>query len=150
MLHVAFEARRGVRVTREYSNQDIVVMWDADRCVHFGNCTRGLPSVFSGRAHPWINLEGADADRVVEVVRSCPSGALHYRRLDGGAEEVADTSMQVWPDPKGALHVRGDIEVLASDGTVLRHDMRVALCRCGGSANKPFCDSSHRTNGFAP
>lgn len=25
---------------------------------------------------------------------------------------------------------------------------RVAFCRCGGSANKPFCDGTHRTNGF--
>jgi CDGSH-type Zn-finger protein len=25
---------------------------------------------------------------------------------------------------------------------------RIALCRCGGSLTKPFCDASHKTNGF--
>jgi CDGSH-type Zn-finger protein len=44
--------------------------------------------------------------------------------------------------------VRGDIEILAPDGTVLRRDTRLALCRCGGSEHKPFCDNSHRMNGF--
>jgi CDGSH-type Zn-finger protein len=44
--------------------------------------------------------------------------------------------------------VRGDIEILAPDGSVLRRDTRIALCRCGGSENKPFCDNSHRKNGF--
>jgi CDGSH-type Zn-finger protein len=33
-------------------------------------------------------------------------------------------------------------------GQLIREDTRVALCRCGGSQNKPFCDGTHRTNGF--
>jgi uncharacterized Fe-S cluster protein YjdI len=135
-------------MTREYHNDTITVLWDAERCIHFGNCVRSLPGVFKSDASPWIDLAGADADEVARVVMGCPSGALHFRRRDGGpAEQPAEPTI-VMPVPDGPLYVRGDIEVLAPDGTVLRRDTRVALCRCGGSANKPFCDLSHRTNGF--
>jgi uncharacterized Fe-S cluster protein YjdI len=134
--------------TREYENDAIVVLWDAERCIHFGNCTRGLPGVFNSSAQPWIRLEGADAETVARVVAGCPSGALHFRRLDGGAQETPDVPTTVRPQLNGPLHVRGDLEVTAADGTLLRKDTRMALCRCGGSANKPFCDMSHRTNGF--
>ncbi len=82
------------------------------------------------------------------MVAGCPSGALHYQRLDGGQQETPDVPTTVRSQRNGPLHVRGDIEVTAADGTVLRRDTRMALCRCGGSANKPFCDLSHRTNGF--
>lgn len=44
--------------------------------------------------------------------------------------------------PDGPLQLQGRIVHAGVDHT------RVALCRCGGSANKPFCDGSHRTNGF--
>jgi CDGSH-type Zn-finger protein len=45
--------------------------------------------------------------------------------------------------PNGPLLVRGDVELVDSDGAVLLQDTRIALCRCGLSANKPLCDGSH-------
>ena len=48
----------------------------------------------------------------------------------------------------GPLFVRGDITVTDEAGAIVRHDTRMALCRCGGSANKPFCDDTHRRIGF--
>jgi CDGSH-type Zn-finger protein len=45
--------------------------------------------------------------------------------------------------------VRGDVEIVALDGTVLpRRRRTIALCRCGLSALKPFCDGSHKAAGF--
>jgi len=44
--------------------------------------------------------------------------------------------------------VRGPVRVELEDGTVLVEDDRVALCRCGNSANAPWCDGSHRKLGF--
>jgi CDGSH-type Zn-finger protein len=40
------------------------------------------------------------------------------------------------------------VRVVAADGTVLYEGEKAALCRCGGSANKPFCDGTHKTIGF--
>ena len=44
--------------------------------------------------------------------------------------------------------IRGGVRVLDAEGNVLYEGDKAALCRCGGSANKPFCDGTHKTNGF--
>jgi len=54
----------------------------------------------------------------------------------------------VQPQVDGPLKVEGEIEILAADGTLLRKAVQVWLCRCGKSANKPFCDSAHKAAGF--
>jgi CDGSH-type Zn-finger protein len=55
----------------------------------------------------------------------------------------------VTPYPDGPLLVRGDVDILGPDGTPLpRRRRTVALCRCGLSALKPFCDGSHKPAGF--
>jgi hypothetical protein len=47
--------------------------------------------------------------------------------------------------PDGPLLVRGDFELRDADGTVIDCRQRmVALCRCGRSAIKPFCDGTHK------
>src|SRR5262249_36398304 len=48
----------------------------------------------------------------------------------------------------GPNYLRGDLAFVDDAGTVLATETRVALCRCGGSQHKPYCDGSHRTNGF--
>ena len=48
----------------------------------------------------------------------------------------------------GPLWVRGGIPVIAADGFAYEVRNRVTLCRCGASANKPFCDGSHFKVGF--
>ncbi len=50
----------------------------------------------------------------------------------------------------GPLRLEGDVEILDPQGKAfgLAGRISVALCRCGHSANKPFCDGSHKTTGF--
>jgi hypothetical protein len=55
----------------------------------------------------------------------------------------------VTPCPDGPLLVRGDVEIVGVDGVPVPTRRRtVALCRCGLSALKPFCDGSHKVAGF--
>jgi CDGSH-type Zn-finger protein len=49
--------------------------------------------------------------------------------------------------PNGPLYVHGRLQIRRQDGSV-REETRVALCPCGQSANKPFCDGTHRRIGF--
>ena len=59
-----------------------------------------------------------------------------------------DGRLDIVPQADGPLLVNGPLELCTGTGRTFAKKTRVALCRCGGSANKPFCDGSHRTNGF--
>lgn len=50
----------------------------------------------------------------------------------------------------GSLRVEGDFEIVDAEGKPfgLAGRTRVTLCRCGQSANKPFCDGGHKACGF--
>ena len=48
----------------------------------------------------------------------------------------------------GPILLNGEVEVLDADGTVIGFQTSAALCRCGKSENKPFCDGHHKTIGF--
>ncbi len=49
----------------------------------------------------------------------------------------------------GPYLIKGPVVLTDADGTPYAvPGENIALCRCGGSQTKPFCDGSHRTNGF--
>jgi len=50
--------------------------------------------------------------------------------------------------PNGPLMVEGTITVTKPDGTAEVKENKSFLCRCGYSANKPYCDGSHKKNNF--
>jgi CDGSH-type Zn-finger protein len=64
-------------------------------------------------------------------------------------KEYATDETVVQASTKAPLLDAGGVRVLDADGKLLYEGERAALCRCGGSANKPFCDGTHRTNGFS-
>ena len=129
--------------TRTYESDGVAVHYDARRCIHAAECVRGLPHVFDPARKPWIDPTQAAADAIVEVVQRCPTGALHFTRKDGGGAEPTPMANTVEVAPDGPLYVRGDLQVETPDGEVVLRDTRVALCRCGLSKRKPFCDGSH-------
>ena len=60
---------------------------------------------------------------------------------------MADVKVNVRPN--GPLIIEGPISLLDSEGNAFTLEQeRVALCRCGQSAKKPFCDAAHRSAGF--
>lgn len=140
--------RRKPDVAREYRTDAIVVYWKPEYCIHTARCLQGLPSVFDVTRRPWVQVEAASAEDVARVVARCPTGALSFQRTDGGPQEAVPPETVVEPWPNGPLFLRGHVRVLDDAGTVIREDTRVALCRCGASGNKPYCDGTHRQLGF--
>lgn len=64
---------------KEYKGEKITVSFDGEICKHAAECVKGLPEVFNVNARPWISLDKGDAEKVVEVIDRCPSGALKYK-----------------------------------------------------------------------
>lgn len=63
-------------IRKEYSNGEITVVWEASKCTHSAHCVKNLPQVFNPREKPWIKMNQATSDAIVETVKKCPSGAL--------------------------------------------------------------------------
>ena len=135
-------------LTREYRSAGIRVQWYADRCIHSAECIRALSRVFDPRRRPWIVLDAASVDEVARAVELCPTGALHYLRLDGGPQETVPERVEVQTVPDGPLYIRGRVRVTGENGELIHEDSRMALCRCGRSQHMPFCDNSHRATAF--
>lgn len=142
------EQRHSPDVVRAYEGEGIIVYWEPKLCIHVANCIRGLPQTFDPEARPWIDVHAAPADEIAAVVQTCPTGALSYERTDGSPQEEPERPTMVQPRKNGPLFVRGDLEIVDGSGEVVRAATRMALCRCGHSQNKPYCDLSHRAVGF--
>ncbi len=57
-------------------------------------------------------------------------------------------ALSVKPARNGPLLLQGNFEIVGADGEVAWRGKKAALCRCGASANKPFCDGNHKGCGF--
>lgn len=134
----------------QYQGEAITVTWSKARCIHVAECLRRLGVVFDTSRAPWVLPDAASADEIAATIGHCPSGALHFQRLDSGAAEAPDAVNTITPRASGPLYVRGDVIVTNDDGEEIVRDTRLTLCRCGASKNKPFCDNSHVTIEFRP
>lgn len=136
---------------KSYKGDKIEIIWNASRCIHAAECVSRQPAVFDSKRRPWIEPDASDADGIAQAIAHCPTGALNFARLDSGpAEEPASTArIQVRTD--GPLYARGNLAIEPVSGdqeSAVVSENRAALCRCGASENKPFCDRQHVDAGF--
>jgi len=137
-----------VNEIKVYRGQGVSVQFNAARCIHAAECVRGLPGVFDPQARPWVQPDKGTVDEVVAVVARCPTGALQARHDDGRAAEAVAARNELRMMADGPHHLRGDIEIRDDSGNAVARETRIALCRCGASGNKPYCDRSHLGSGF--
>ena len=133
-----------------YTNGEVTIVWKADLCTHSRKCWTGLGEVFKPGQRPWIEPTGASTQRIIDQVTQCPSGALSYRlnEEEPHGPRATGTGTTVEVSVKGPLLVKGDCTVTHPDGRVEIRENATAFCRCGASANKPYCDGSHRKIDF--
>jgi CDGSH-type Zn-finger protein/uncharacterized Fe-S cluster protein YjdI len=129
------EAIEGKALTLIYENR---------RCIHSRHCVLEQPAVFKANVQgPWIDPDATSVEQLVGLAFRCPSGAIRYQRKDGGEEEPTPPVNLVQVRENGPLGIRAEMLL---DGESVPN--RATLCRCGGSKRKPFCDGTHKTNGF--
>jgi len=126
----------------DYVREELTVHDNRGICQHAGFCTDKLAAVFRAHAEPFVDLGGADKDAIIQQVRQCPSGALSYS-IDGVEYRDQDREPTITVSKDGPYRVTGGIDLpdeARAEGASTEH---YALCRCGGSKNKPFCDGTH-------
>jgi uncharacterized Fe-S cluster protein YjdI len=149
---------------RHYSNDEITVHWRPSACIHATTCYRELIEVFNPRNRPWINMRGASTERIIRIVRKCPTQALTYdwkdparvsdkpgRKSDDERPEpgdIPDKPVSVRVMRNGPLVVEGSFWIIGQDGQELKSMRMTSFCRCGHSGSMPFCDGSHRAVSF--
>jgi uncharacterized Fe-S cluster protein YjdI len=63
----------------EYTNGELTIIWQPEKCIHAGVCVRTLPQVYDPAKRPWITIENATTEQLKAQIDQCPSGALSYR-----------------------------------------------------------------------
>lgn len=122
---------------KTYTGRDIEIGFEMSRCIHARNCFLKLPQVFDPAQRPWVQPDNASAEDIAAMVRTCPSGALTFKRRDQGVEESPTPINRVTLYENGPIALQGDLEIDGQKAT------RATLCRCGKSQNKPYCDYAH-------
>jgi len=135
-MTIKIETVRGPQATIEFN---------ASRCIHSRHCVLDRPDVFVPNVEgEWIHPERASGEEIAALAANCPSGAIRCTRHDGQPDEAPPlvNTLRVRENGPLALHAQ-----LALPGG--EQALRATLCRCGASANKPFCDGSHAAAGFS-
>lgn len=146
--------------TFKYSNDEITVIWQPKLCTHSTICWKGLGAVFNPKVRPWVNMAGSDTATIKAQVARCPSGALAIETITLATagneptplnttetETVMPTTIIITAG--GPAIVQGPCVMTLPDGHTETKEGKIALCRCGASGNKPYCDGSHVKIGFA-
>jgi CDGSH-type Zn-finger protein/uncharacterized Fe-S cluster protein YjdI len=124
------------------------VVWDGRLCIHYGDCGRATGDLFVGARQPWCQPDLSSDEEIRDVLLRCPTGALSASFADGSVLEPDVEENQVSVTQNGPLYVSGSLNIQGVPDDMPGTRFRAALCRCGASGNKPFCDNSHIDAGF--
>ena len=136
-------------IKKEYTNNEITIVWKPKICIHAAECVKALPKVYRPDEKPWIQIENATTEELKAQVRKCPSGALSYYMNGEENQESETLETKVEVKENGPLLVYGTLRVKDKDGLEAVKNKTTAFCRCGASNNKPYCDGTHIKINFA-
>ena len=150
------EFKKNKEGVREFANGEITVFWKPELCIHSANCLIRLPDVFNTKKKPWINIHAAGSKEIMKAVDTCPSRALTYLKITKFVTSKPRATVKQKPKyarvhllKNGPALITGNFIVRDAQKKKIQIDTEVvALCRCGGSKKKPFCDGSHQSIGF--
>ncbi len=121
-----------------------------------------LRKVFDPTKRPWVNMQGASTQEIIDIVEKCPTDALTWKwnkdltPVEQEELTAEPTGEEMVPVPVteivlidgGPALVKGHFRMKRTSGEIIETADQIALCRCGASHNKPFCDGTHHMTGF--
>jgi uncharacterized Fe-S cluster protein YjdI len=157
---------------RRYRNNEITVYWKPSACIHASYCYRELIEVFDPSRRPWVDINGAPTQKIIDTVNLCPTEALAWKWNDeeknknispdqtnhiifrrpelmeqiGPETDERPASLKIMVD--GPIIIKGNFTLQYDGKTKEVNDNMISLCRCGESDQMPFCDGKHRKTGF--
>lgn len=144
--HVAagFSSSREIEkeVIQVYEGKELTITFNRSICAGAAACVNGLPTVFSsGSSTDWIAPDNAETEAIIETIKACPSGALSYIL---NVETVTDSRSgpKITVVKNGPYLIEG-IRLESVPTPTNFSPTKYALCRCGHSKNRPYCDYSH-------
>ena len=134
---------------KDYRGKHITVHYNLGVCSHDGSCVRMLPGVFNINCRPWITPDNGDTEKIIDVIKHCPSGALSYTLNGEKYIDYYHGEPKIRIARKGPLELYGGIALKDDQGSKPETYDHYTLCRCGHSKNKPFCDGKHLKHKFS-
>ncbi len=64
---------------KEYTNEEITIVWNHEKCIHASKCAKGMPQVFKPHEKPWIQMGAVSSEEIKAQVAKCPSGAISIK-----------------------------------------------------------------------
>jgi CDGSH-type Zn-finger protein len=129
-----------------YIGEQITIYFNRALCSDSGVCYSQLPSVFGSMEDKVVDPDADLSEVIAEIVGRCPSGALSCSLDEPGILPPREQP-GIIIEKNGPYHVWGGI-VLEGHEKAVENAKQYSLCRCGGSERKPFCNGSHKKNGF--
>jgi CDGSH-type Zn-finger protein/uncharacterized Fe-S cluster protein YjdI len=139
------------KINKKYTNGEITVVWQPHLCVHATICFTELPKVFIPYERPWIKMNGASTDEIINIVEQCPTDALTFYWNKDKKEDKKDEKekgAEISIVKNGPFVVKGSFKIKDIDGNEIVCGKSAALCRCGHTKNRPFCDGTHTDINF--
>ena len=130
-------------ITKKYVKDDLTILWKPSKCIHAAVCVKMLPDVYNPNIRPWIKQDNASVAELKNQINECPSGALSYTDGSETPKKKTEGMVKITVRENGPMLVKGDLEITGTNGQVETKSGMTALCRCGASINKPYCDGAH-------
>jgi uncharacterized Fe-S cluster protein YjdI len=140
---------------KKYTNGEITIVWKRSACIHATHCFVELPEVFDPAERPWINANGASTEKIIAQIKRCPTDALSFyyndpeknnSDMENNKEEKNTVNIEILPN--GPALVKATKISVDHKGEKSEKEEMVALCRCGASKTKPYCDGTHYSTKF--
>lgn len=142
--NIGFTEKKEIKseTIQNYPGKEINVTFNRSICAGAANCVNMLPEVFSeDDSSDWITPDAADKESIIQIIKTCPSGALSYT-IDDKISIDTRTTAKVTIVKDGPYNVEA-VDLKVQSRPTNASSSKYSLCRCGKSKNKPYCDYTH-------